>query len=170
MPTGNNRRARADSVSSAVAAYQKAKVTFTWPSEISHLSALPDQRRADSIYQKILLARSPDDWRECDLPIAAQLATATVLADKLLSEVERDGFTIASPKNPAQRLRNPALDGLQMIGARQLSLQRMLGLSGPPADRKTIEKNSRQVANARNAIGGDDFWVENPDDPRDLLA
>ena len=157
-----SRRQRSDSTSAAVKAFTDTKVTHSWPSEISRLSDPDDQRKADSLFQKILLARAVLDWRECDLPVAAQLATATVLADRLLTEVERDGFTIASPKNPAIRLRNPALDGLQMIGARQLSLTRMLGLSGPPADARTIGKNSRTAANAR-ALAGDG------DDPHSLI-
>jgi hypothetical protein len=143
MPTGSTRRARSDSVAAAVRSAQEAsQPAIAWPEEITPLARAEDHRRALSIFARILAARARSDWRLADLPLAAQLANATVLADKLMAEIEQVGFTVASPKNPEQRLRNPALDGLSMMSSRQLSLQRMLGLSGVPGgDKRTTAHN-----------------------------
>ena len=67
-------------------------------------------------------------------------------------EIETTGWVIPSPKNPEQKIRNPLLDALTLISSSQLNLTRALALDGPPADRKTISKKARTVADARRTV------------------
>jgi hypothetical protein len=148
-----SRRQRSDSIEAGVKAIRDTSRRLEWPEEITHLIDPAERARALALFQRILEARHIDDWRSADLPLVSQLANATVMSDRLLAEIDQVGFTVSSPKNPEQKLRNPSLDGLQMISARQLALSRMLGLSGLPSDSKTISKNRRSAADARDKVG-----------------
>ena len=61
-----------------------------------------------------------------------------------------------SPKNPEQKICNSLLDALTLISSSQLNLTRALALDGPPADRKTISKKARTVADARCTVEQND--------------
>ena len=54
--------------------------------------------------------------------LVAQLANTHAWADRVTQEIETTGWVITSPKNPAQKIRNPLLDALTLIRNRQRNL------------------------------------------------
>lgn len=166
------RRARSTSTSAAVDAFRKANATIQWPVEIDQLDDPRQAQRAMGAFKKVLAARSPDDWTAAAVLIAARWAKTLVAADDLSAEVARQGYTIPSPKNPAQLLRNPNLDALSQLNQMSLALSRMLQLAGG-ADRRTLGNNRRAVeaaaaamADGRNAL----LAGYSDEDAEDLLA
>lgn len=155
------RRAKSDSTAAQVAAFSKVKQSVPWPAEVSPLPRPDDASRALAIFGRLLEARDLDDWRPSDVLLLAQLANAHAQADKITQQIEVTGWTLPSPRNPLQQIRNPLLDALTLVSSRQLSLTRALALNGPPADRKTVSKNARAAADARRVAA---------DDPSSLLA
>lgn len=151
------RRAKSDSVSTAVSAFKRIGLQIGWPAQVSKLPRQEDADRAAAIFGGILEARDPADWRPSNLMLSAQLANTMAQADRITMEIEAEGWTVPSPKNPLQQIRNPLLDALTLISSRQLSLTRALALNGPPSDRKTVSKNARTADAARRSIAGDDL-------------
>ena len=162
MPTA--RRTKSNSITNAVEAYRKVGRSIPWPAEVTELPEPADSARARAIYARLLEARDLADWRPGDILLVAQLANAHAQADNITQDIERVGWTIPSPKNPLQLLRNPMLDALTLISSRQLSLTRALGLNGPPSDRRTISNNRRAAADARDTLerGGPDSLLAQP--------
>ena len=126
-----------------------AREAIPWPATVSQLPGAADASRAAAIFGGILEARHRDDWRPNDLALAAQLANCMAQVDALTRQIEEQGWTIPSPKNPLHAIRNPLLDAVTLLSSRQLSLTRALGLNGPPSDRKTVANHARQAASAR---------------------
>ena len=118
----------------------------------SQLPRAEDASRALAIFGRLLEARDLDDWRPSHVLLVEQLANTHAQADRVTQEIETTGWVIPSPKNPEQKIRNPLLDALTLISSSQLNLTRALALDGPPADRKTISKNARTVADARRTV------------------
>jgi hypothetical protein len=149
MPT-ERRRARSDSLSASVAAFGRANQQPAWPATVSRLPRPADADRAETVFEGIVSQRDPQDWRPNDLALAAQLANCMSQADRVSQEIEREGWTIPSPKNPDYQLRNPKLDALTLISSRQLSLTRALALNGSPSgDRRTTNNRARLITDTR---------------------
>lgn len=159
------RRAKSNSVTAAVGAFRSANQSIPWPTTVSQLLNPADAARALDIFAGIIAGRDLRDWhRPNDVTLAAQLANVMAQADRLSQEIEAEGWTIPSPKNPIQMIRNSKLDALTLISSRQLSLTRALALNGPPSDRKTVSNNARAAASARAIVDRDG------DDVASLLA
>lgn len=150
MPTGSTRRARSDSTAASVHAFQKARHQTAWPATVSQLPRPEDSARAEAVFAGIVSQRDPADWRVNDLALAAQLANTMAQADRVSQEIEREGWTIPSPKNPDYQVRNPKLDALTLISSRQLSLTRALALNGSPhGDKRTTNNRARLITDTR---------------------
>lgn len=109
-----------------------------------------------AIFDRIMTSRSPDDWREFDPILAANLATTTVELDKLLAIVAKAGWVVQAGRNGTQFARSPLLDPIQHLTTRQLSLARALGITGAPADAVTIEKNAKTANKASGTVAEND--------------
>lgn len=153
----SNRRQRSDSVDAAIRAMADTKKRIEWPSlEVSRLPVKEDADRAQMIFDRISTSRAPDDWRQHDPILAANLANTTVELDKLLTQVAQNGWVIPAGKHGTQMTRTPLLDPIQHLTNRQLALSRALGLTGAPTDSVTVEKNAKGARKAAAALQGDD--------------
>jgi hypothetical protein len=150
------RRAQSNSVGAQVDAFRRAGQTLSWPDAIRQLPHQDDADRAGAIFAALAQSRDIADWRPGDILLLAQLANANAQADRLTHEIEVTGWTIPSPKNPDQQIRNPALDAMSMVSSRQLALTRALALNGAPGDRRTAANHQRTAAAARAIVEDDD--------------
>lgn len=150
-----SRRERSDSIPAAVAAARATKDGIRWPDVVEPLSSPEQQAKALKVFAMIGESRAIQDWRvrPGDIVLAAQLAKITVMCDELTATIEREGWVVPSPKNPAQSIRNPAIDAVGQLSQRQLALNRML--ANGPSDRRTVTNNARTASDAR-ALYGDD--------------
>ncbi len=147
------RRARSDSVEAQIKAMADTQKRVEWPSlEVTRLPREEDADRAQSIFDRIITSRAPDDWRQHDPVMAAQLANCTVELDKLMAVVAKTGWVTSAGKHGTQFTRTPLLDPIQHLTTRQMSLARALGITGSPTDAVTVEKNAKGAAKANHAV------------------
>lgn len=163
MATGSGRRPRTDSAAAAVRAFATAKERLEWPElEVTRMTNPEDDQRAQAIFSKISTSRAPEDWRQHDAVLIAQLAVVQVSLDQAMVELTTNGWTALGGKTGLTPVRSPMLDVAQHLSSRALALSRALGITGDPIDGRTVAKNAKTL-NAARAIAEDN-------DPNGLLA
>jgi len=143
------RRSRTDSTTSATAAFQATQnsAEFVWPTETVTPMAHPEkQEHAMRIAQQIWASRAPQDWGDFQRTMIAQLAIVSVDLDQLQTMISQTGYVTrkSNSKGNPTVARNPLLDPIVQLSNRQITLSRSLGLTGAPADSKTIANRAAQ--------------------------
>ena len=149
-----NRKQRADSVSGAKAAMVSAKNIYPdWPDLMVTRHEDPDSSaKAQSIFNEMLLIRSPEDWRKADIPIVARLAMVIVEIDKSEIMLRRTGVLIKGGKHGTATIPNPISSHLDRLYGRLRQLSGHIGLDSLPKDSRQLGNNAQAHQMANEAI------------------
>jgi len=145
-----NRRTRTDSTEAATNAFRSVaqnSAEFVWPDQtVSQMVDAKKQAHAMRIAQQIWSSRAPQDWKDFDRTTISQLAITTVDLDELQTQISAEGYVVtkSNSKGNPTTARNPLLDPIVQLQNRQITLSRSLGLSGAPADPKTLANRAAQ--------------------------
>lgn len=130
------KRTRSDSAASAVKAMIDAAKDGLQPPPYVRLtdSALP-------YFEAVSRARARDEWAECDLVVAAQLAQCMAdMADED-AELRLEGKVVKNDKGT--QIMNPRTTVLEQLARREMALMRTLRMGG------RVAGDARDMAGAR---------------------
>ena len=111
----------------------------------------------------IVRARARDDWTECDLVVAAQLARTQAAIEVEQVTLDAEGTTMTNFRGT--QVMNPRVTVLEGLARRQMALMRALRLAGTPAGTPRDEANARKAERQARKV-----HEEISDDEESLLA
>lgn len=158
-------RAKSNSVAAMVAGFDENQPRIEWPTVVKQHRMKRERLIAQEIFAGILGTRSYRDWTKPHIEMAARLANVNVQADIIFDRLTREGFTQTGTGSKGQDVtaRNPLHDVWLGLSKQSVSMAQKLGLSGLPADRRTIhnhasinpakfENNPRQPSPRRHSL------------------
>ena len=133
-----------------------AKVDKLYPTFPNHLvTPFEDPlmaTKALSIFEELMLIRSPEDWRKADIPILARLAMVIVEIDKNEILVRKSGSLVRGGKRGTTLVPNPLLGYLDKLYSRLRQLSGHVGLDSLPKDSRQLGNNAQAHLVAVEAI------------------
>jgi len=102
----------------------------------------------------VINSRARDEWTECDLVIAAQLAQVQADIQQEDSKLRNEGRCIVT--HSGSLVANPRASILERLASRQLSYMRALRMGGIPASKVTavqLAPTRKMERDARDALG-----------------
>lgn len=148
------KRIRSDSAASAVKAMvDAAKAGLQPPSYVSITDS------AKPYFDAVVCARARDEWTDCDLVVAAQLAQCMADMAEEDDELRVEGRVVKNDKGT--QIMNPRTTVLEQLARREMALMRTLRMGGRIAGdardetgKRAIERQSRKL---RDELEEDDF-------------
>jgi hypothetical protein len=139
------KRARSDSAAAAVKAMVNAAKDALQPPDYVFMT-----ESARPYFDAVVRARARDEWAECDLVVAAQLAQCmSDIADED-AELRVEGKVVKNDKGT--QIMNPRTTVLEQLARREMALMRTLRMGGriagdsrDEAGKRKIERESRKV-------------------------
>ena len=152
------RRQPATSVKAMIGAMQNASMPPLDPP--AHCKLRDGDR---PFWDGIVRARARDDWTECDLVVAAQLARTQYDIETEQVALQDEGTTLLNARGT--QVMNPRVTVLEGLARREMALMRALRLAGTPAGTPRDEANARKVERQARKV-----HEEISDDEDNLLA
>lgn len=147
------KRARSDSAAQAIKAMANAAKSPLMPP--AYVSITPD---AAPYFEDISRVRARDEWSECDLVVAAQLAQC--MADMATEDaaLREEGRVVKNDRGT--QIMNPRTTVLEQLARREMALMRTLRMGGRVAgdarDDVGKSKLERQSRKARTEVEEED--------------
>ena len=132
------RRKRSDSIDAMLGAMENAGLP---PLDPPKHCRLRDEDRP--FWDGIIRARARQDWTECDLVVAAQLARTQADVESEQTLLHAEGTTITNARGT--QVMNPRVTVMQQLAGREMALMRALRLAGAPAGTPRDEANARKL-------------------------
>lgn len=146
------RKQRSDSAAAAInAAVNAAKPLPDLPSHVR-------LRESDKpFFAGILRARARDEWIDCDIVVAAQLARCQADIERESEALESEGSILRNDRGT--QVMNPRHSVLQQLAQREMALMRSLRIAGTAAgdvrDLQKSRKLQQQAEKAREELSSD---------------
>lgn len=148
------RKDRSDSAKAAI------KAAFAAASPLPEIPGHVRLRPKDEpFWLDILRARAREEWVECDLIVAAQLARCMADIETESEELELEGSVLTN--NRGTKTMNPRHSVLEQLARREMALMRSLQMVGSSkGDKRDVEnarKMQREAEKARKEVATDDL-------------
>ena len=136
------RKPRSDSVTGALLAHSQAQTPPPAPPECVRL------RAGDyPFWKSIVGARSPSEWSEPELVVAAQLARCQADIEREQERLDNEGSVILNDRKTP--IANPRVSVLEQLSRREMALMRTLTLNaGSKGDVRDLKKKRSAFSDA----------------------
>lgn len=148
------RKPRADSAAAAIKAMANAAQAAITPPEYVTIT-----ESAKPYFDAVVRARARDEWEECDLVVAAQLAQCMADIAEEDAALRSEGKVVKNDRGT--QVMNPRTTVLEQLARREMALMRTLRMGGRIAGDTRDQLGKRKIESQSRKLRGE---LEEEDD------